>query len=121
MKKSLLLLPTLFFLFACSQNIYQSEFDFANNLAKQGLWKEAHFRWQKCLERGEKHASLYNNIAISYEKSGDYEKAEAAYQKALQLAPGNSFIKSNYDKLKAYLEYKTEGKKKKKEAEKNET
>ena len=121
MKKSLLFLTAVIFISACSQHIYQSEFEFANSLAKRGLWKEAHYRWQKCLDRGEKRASLYNNIAIYYEQSNDFEKARVAYQKALELAPGNEIIKSNFEKMKAFLERKAEKKNPKKETGKNET
>ena len=92
------------FFYSCAKNKYNSELDFANKLAKDGLWKEAHIRWQKIVDSGKKSATLYNNIAIALEKMGKPKEAEKAYKKALALSPNNSKIISNYDKLKKILE-----------------
>lgn len=108
---------------ACSarKRTVQTEFAFANNLAKQGLWKEAHYRWKRVLAEGKESAAVYNNIAIALEKMGKFEEAEAAYKKALQIAPNNSTVKNNYDKLQKYLKGEDEpddnekGKKRKKD------
>ena len=89
---------------ACSsRSVPKTEFEFANKLAQEELWKEAFYRWNKLLEEGKESAALYNNIAIAYEERGEFEKAEAAYQKALKLSPGNSTVQSNYDKFKKML------------------
>ena len=100
----IIMVTTLLLLYSCAGKRYSSEFDFANNLAKNGLWKEAYIRWQKILDSGKESAALYNNIAIALEKMGKPEEAEKAYQKALKLSPNNSKIKSNYDRLKKFLE-----------------
>lgn len=91
-------------LYSCAGKSYSSEFDFANNLAKKGLWEEAYMRWQKILDSGKESAALYNNIAIALENMGKPEEAEKAYKKALKLSPDSSKIKSNYDRLKKFLE-----------------
>lgn len=89
---------------ACSTNpVPKTEFEFANRLAQNDLWKEAHFRWSKLLEQGKESPALYNNIAVAYEKMGQFEEAEQAYRKAMKLSPNNSTIKSNYDKFKRML------------------
>ena len=89
---------------ACSSNpVPKTEFEFANRLAQDDLWKEASFRWNKLLEQGKESAALYNNIAVAHEKLGEFKEAEQAYQKALKLSPNNSTIKSNYDKFKRML------------------
>jgi tetratricopeptide (TPR) repeat protein len=88
----------------CSvHNVSKSEFDFANKLAKQGLWKEAQYRWERALKKGQETAAIYNNIAVSMEEAGKFDEAEKMYQKALSLSPNNSSIKSNYDRLKKLL------------------
>ncbi len=90
----------------CSTNKFKSEFDFANKLAKNGLWKEAHFRWTKSLSERKDNAAAHNNIAVALEQMKKYEEAEIEYKKALKLAPDNKFILSNYNKLKKNLKRK---------------
>jgi Tfp pilus assembly protein PilF len=115
---------------ACSakKRAVTTELGFANKLAAQGLWKEAHYRWKKVLATGKENARIYNNIAIAMEREGNIEEAEAAYKKALQLAPNNSTVKGNYEKFQKYLkneddedeEERDENDKKKKKRKKRE-
>ena len=78
---------------------HEKEFDFANKMAREGLWQEAYFRWQKILKNEPDNGSLHNNIAIALEQMGKKEEAEKEYKLALKLSPGNSFIKKNYDRF----------------------
>ncbi|MCP5105229.1 MAG: tetratricopeptide repeat protein [bacterium] len=99
---------------SCSVRGHQSEFRFANKLAEKGLWKEAYVRWQKIIDGGKETAALYNNVAIALERMGKTAEAEAAYNKALKLSPGNSRIKSNLERMKKFGKEDEPGKKKKK-------
>lgn len=112
--KAFILSLLIFVLFNfCSTNKFKSEFDFANKLAKDGLWKEAYSRWTKSLSERKDDAAVHNNIAVALEQMKKYEEAEKEYKKALELASDNKFILSNYNKLKKNL------KRKKNEDEKN--
>jgi Flp pilus assembly protein TadD len=88
----------------CASNVYKSEFAFGVKLAEQGLWREAFFRWQKELARGDNSASVHNNMAVALEALGRFAEAESEYQKALQVDPGNKYIQANLNQLKKYLE-----------------
>jgi Flp pilus assembly protein TadD len=99
--KKIIILAIAFVLFAgCAVNRYRSDFAFANKLAEEGLWKEAYYRWQKALAAENDSAALHNNLAVALESLGRLPEAEQEYLRALKLAPGNSLIQSNLDRLK---------------------
>ena len=101
----------------CSaKNSYKSEFEFANKLAQDGLWKEAHYRWSKIVRSGKASAKIYNNMAIALEEMGKLDEAEKMYKKALATDPGNPTVKSNYDAFKNVLKGKDKNEKPKKES-----
>jgi len=91
---------------ATSKGKFAGEFDFANNIAQEGLWKEAYYRWQKALDNNEavNKAIIYNNMAIALERMGRLKEAEETYKKALKIKPGDSYIKANLAKLKKILD-----------------
>lgn len=99
----LIILIIAVFIGCSAKKPVMSEFSFANKLAQQGLWKEAHYRWKKVLAAGKESAAVYNNIAVALEHLGRFEEAEEAYKKALEISPNNSSIDSNYKKLKKVL------------------
>jgi tetratricopeptide (TPR) repeat protein len=98
-----ILLIIAVFIGCSAKKSYRSEFDFANKMAQEGLWKEALYRWEKALAEGKESAAVYNNIAVALEEMGKLEEAEKTYKKALELAPNNPTIKGNLDKLKKFL------------------
>lgn len=100
MKKIILLTLCGVFLAACAVNSYHSDFEFANKLAKEGLWQEAIYRWQKGQPAGGGSAALHNNLAVALESLGKFDEAEREYQLALKLAPANAKIQSNYNLFK---------------------
>src|SRR5258705_94575 len=42
-------------------------------------------------------ARVLNNLAVAYETTGDFGKADELYRAALRLDPGNRDIRQNYD------------------------
>lgn len=102
--KKLIYLSLCVVLFAgCAMNRYRSDFEFANRLAKEGLWKEAYYRWQKALATKSDSAALHNNLAVALESLNRLPEAEQEYQQAMKLAPGNTQIQSNYNRFKKNL------------------
>jgi len=100
LKKIIFLSICAVMLSACAVNSYRSDSEFANKLAKEGLWQEAYYRWQKAMTPGGGSAALHNNLAVALEYLGRYEEADREYQLALKLAPANSRIQSNYNLFK---------------------
>ncbi|HVL69122.1 MAG TPA: tetratricopeptide repeat protein [Vicinamibacterales bacterium] len=78
----------------------KAQVEFGIKVAQNGLWKEATYRWQRAAEIDPTYAEAWNNLAIGYEHQGRFEEAEAAYQRALKLAPKNVLIRQNYDLFK---------------------
>ena len=76
----------------------QVEFGIA--VAQRGLWREAIYRWERAVHIDSTYAAAHNNLAIAYEHEGELDKARAAYEKAIELEPGNSYIKQNYELFK---------------------
>jgi tetratricopeptide (TPR) repeat protein len=80
----------------------KEQMQFGVKAAKDGLWREALFRWEKALKLDPTNARLLNNLAVAYEIAGNFQKAEALYQQALRSDPGNRDIKQNFDLFMSY-------------------
>ena len=78
----------------------KKQVEFGIAVAQRGLWREAIYRWERATQIDPTYAAAHNNLAIAYEHEGDLDKARAAYEKAVELEPGNSFIKQNYELFK---------------------
>jgi Tfp pilus assembly protein PilF len=75
----------------------KAQVEFGISVAKRGLWKEATQRWERATVTDPTYAAAWNNLGIGYEQLGRFDDARKAYEKALELDPGNTFIKTNYD------------------------
>src|SRR4029453_8237028 len=75
----------------------KQQVEFGIQVAQRGLWREAIYRWERATQIDPSYAAAYNNLAVAYEHEGQLDKARAAYEKALELEPGNSLIKQNFD------------------------
>ena len=93
----------------CVSQKRSAEFTFGNKMAREGLWKEAIYRWQRALKIEPGRAAIHNNLAVAYEHEGQWQKAEASYQEALRLAPHDSLIQANYSRFKKTREEKNHG------------
>lgn len=75
----------------------QEQLRFGVNVARKGLWQEARFRFERAAALDPTNAAALNNLAVALEQQGDFDKARAAYDKALALRPGDTYIQQNYD------------------------
>ena len=74
----------------------EDEVRFGIDVARRGLWREARFRFEKAVQQDPDNAAAQNNLAIALEQEGEFEKARAAYERALQLDK-SLYIQQNYD------------------------
>jgi len=65
----------------------RAELRFAAERARQGLWREALFRWGKVGQMRPDDGRIWNNIAVAREALGDRAGAREAYDRALELSP----------------------------------
>ena len=86
--------------FASERSDARQQVQFGINMAQNGLWNEALYRWEKATQIDPSYAAAWNNLAIAYEHEGRFEEAKQAYDKALQLDPKNLLIRQNYDLFK---------------------
>lgn len=82
---------------AQSEKDAKREIAFGIDVARRGLWQEARFRFQKAVLQNPESASAYNNLAVALEQQGEFDLARAAYERALELKPGDLSIQQNYD------------------------
>lgn len=75
----------------------KKQVEFGISVAQRGLWREAIYRWERAAQIDPSYAAAHNNLAIAYEHEGDLQKARLAYEKAIELEPGNVYIKQNYE------------------------
>jgi len=78
----------------------KSQVEFGIAVAQKGLWKEALYRWERATQIDPTYAAAFNNLAVAYEQTGEFEKARQAYEKALELDPKSQVIRQNFDLFK---------------------
>jgi hypothetical protein len=90
---SLLLLTA--FAQAGNDRIQSDLLDFATEMAQEGNWREASFRWRMALNNDPANAHIRNNLAVAAEILGDYEKAKGLYRQSLQENPDSGALHDN--------------------------
>ena len=78
----------------------KEQVEFGIDVAGRGLWREAIYRWERAVAIDPTYPAAYNNLAVAYEHEGMLEKAQKAYEKALELDPKNTFIRQNLELFK---------------------
>ena len=75
----------------------KDQVSFGIDVASKGLWKEATYRWEQAVKIDPTYAEAWNDLGVGYEQLGRFDDARKAYEKAIEVAPGNTFIRNNYD------------------------
>jgi Tfp pilus assembly protein PilF len=73
-----------------------SQIAFGSEVAKQGLWREAQFRFEQAIAKEPGNARAHNNLAVALEATGEFARALEEYKKALALGPNDNYIRRNY-------------------------
>ena len=73
-----------------------SQIAFGANVARQGLWREAAFRFEQAIVKDPGNARAHNNLAVALEATGEYARALTEYKKALDLDAKDTHIRRNY-------------------------
>ena len=83
---------------ACSTRSLDAstQIEFGAKVARQGLWREAAFRFEKVIAADPKNARAHNNLAVALEATGEFARALEEYKKALELSPTDNYIRRNY-------------------------
>jgi tetratricopeptide (TPR) repeat protein len=81
----------------------QVQLRFGVDMAQQGAWKEAEFRFRRAAEIAPGDPEILNNLAVAYENNGRYEEAEQAYFQALEVDPQNGRIRENYERFRIFF------------------
>ena len=80
---------------------------FGADMARQGNWHEAIFRWQRALASDPQNPRLLNNLAVAHESLGAYDKAAEEYRAAAALPDAPGEIARNQEPFeKFYKRYK---------------
>ncbi len=74
----------------------KSQIAFGARVARQGLWREAAFRFEQAIARDPNNARAHNNLAVALEASGEFARALVEYKKALDLSPNDNYVRRNY-------------------------
>jgi Flp pilus assembly protein TadD len=73
------------------------QLEFGLKVAQKGLWQEARFRFERAVALDPGNAAALNDLAVALEQMGDFDGARQAYEKALEIKPGDVYIQQNYD------------------------
>lgn len=76
-----------------------AQIQFGVDMAKRGLWNEALFRFEQAEDIDPQNFRVWNNLAVAYEATGQFDQALEAYQRALRMQPDNRELRRNYSRF----------------------
>jgi hypothetical protein len=68
---------------------------FAAEMARQGNWREARYRWEQLVQQRPDDAKVLNNLAVALEVLGEAERAGELYDRAAALSSDDRDIEYN--------------------------
>jgi len=106
LKVSFILIPALALMSCSGAAVKKEESSFGDYAAyslyclQQNMTEDALVVLREAEQKYPRKAELYNNLAVCYEKKGEYALAGEYYQKALSLSPSSTHIRKNYERFK---------------------
>lgn len=92
-----------------AQTSFGEQMAFGVDMARQGLWREALFRFRQASRMEPGNVRAMNNVAVAYEAVGLFERALATYREALAVSPNDSELRRNYSQfLELYQSFESE-------------
>ncbi|MGD2114817.1 MAG: tetratricopeptide repeat protein [Acidobacteriota bacterium] len=87
----------------------EEQLEFGVQMAREGLWQEALFRFERANRIRPGDPKILNNMAVALEANGRFQEALEAYREALRVSPGNQELKENYARFVDFFEsYRSE-------------
>ncbi|XP_076347219.1 transmembrane O-mannosyltransferase targeting cadherins 4 isoform X1 [Tachypleus tridentatus] len=74
-------------------------FNLANTLGKIGKYQDSEWHFLHAIKLTKNNPSYYTNLGVLYHRWKKYDKAEEAYQQALQMQPGLKSARDNLELL----------------------
>ncbi|MEZ5332142.1 MAG: tetratricopeptide repeat protein [Thermoanaerobaculia bacterium] len=94
---------------AASPATFGEQMQFGVDMAKQGLWREALFRFRQASRMEPGNVRAMNNLAVAYEAVGLFDEALETYRAALAASPGDGELRRNYSQfLEFYQSFEDE-------------
>lgn len=75
---------------------------FGAQMAREGNWREARFRWEHARTSAPANARIVNNLAVACEALGDPAAAQTFYERAVKLAPKDKAVADNFVRFRSF-------------------
>ena len=89
--------------FAVAGEALKDQIKFGNEAARQNLWAEARFRWEKVLTADPGNGVAHNNLGVALEREGKIEEAVEHYRLAVKALSDNEYARKNLQRCEELL------------------